>query len=583
MKNLIIMAVFLLLPHVIMTAQEHSQDEAIFNLPAYAGKYNSTSLGPNVFVFDPSMDIKEIQGVLDTIFARLTIRPSEFTNSRFAIMFKPGSYKLDVKLDYYMQVLGLGNAPGDVVIEGELRSNTTHGNSVLTNFWRSAENLTVIPPGNSKMVWGVSQAAPLRRIWVKGDLQLFDKGYASGGFLANSKVDGVITSGPQQQWFTRNSTIKEWVGGVWNMTFLGAEGAPEENWPEKPYTTIGQTPLAREKPWLVFENDEFVIRIPSMRKNCSGPDWLSDEQPEKTLRMDRIYIAHADTDNAKTLNEALKEGKSLLLTPGRYLLDESLRITQAGSVIMGTGFATLIPRKGNAAVEIDDVGGVIVCGLTVDAGPMYSEKLFVTGNPGSRKSHSGDPVFLYDIFFRVGGPAEGSAGTCMEINSSDVIVDHTWLWRADHGNGVGWNTNKGARGLIVNGDNVTIYGLFNEHFQEYQTIWNGNNGKVYFYQSEMPYDPPSVESWKHGDTFGYASYKVADSVKDHEAWGVGIYCYFRDAPIIVSNAIETPHGVEDNMHHLVIYWLNGNKGSMVKSIINGKGGGVSAGERKAVR
>lgn len=583
MKNPVIIAALLLLSHINMPAQDQVQGEATIILPVYSGKYNSTSLGPNVYVFDPSMDMAEIQALLDTIFASRTIHRSEFTDNRTAIMFKPGRYNLDVKLDYYMQVLGLGDSPEDVVIVGAVRSNTTHGNSVLTNFWRSAENLTVIPSDNSTMVWGVSQAAPLRRILVKGDLQLFDKGYASGGFLANSRIEGKITSGPQQQWFTRNSSIKEWVGGVWNMTFLGIDGAPQESWPEKPYTTIGQTPVIREKPWLLFANNDFVIRIPALRENTSGPDWLSEDKPVKTLGMNKIYIAHPEIDNSETLNAALKKGNSLLLTPGRYLLDTSLKVRKKGTLIMGTGLATLIPQRGNAALEIDDAGGVIVCGLTIDAGPVYSERLFAVGRPGSGKSHSGNPVFLYDIFFRVGGPAEGSAGTCLEINSNDVIVDHTWLWRADHGNGVGWDKNKGAHGLVVNGDNVIIYGLFNEHFQEYQTVWNGNNGKVYFYQSEMPYDPPSVESWKHGKAYGYASYKVSDNVKNHEAWGVGIYNYFRDAPIIVDNAIETPAGIEDKMHHVVIYWLNGNMESVVKSIINGKGGGVSAANRKAVR
>jgi hypothetical protein len=137
-----------------------------------------------------------------------------------------------------MQVLGLGESPEDVIINGAVRSNTTHGNSVLTNFWRSVENLTVIPEDNSTMVWGVSQAAPLRRVHIKGNLQLFDKGYASGGFLADSKIDGTITSGPQQQWFTRNSETGKWEGGNWNMMFVGVPGAPEENWPELPYTTM---------------------------------------------------------------------------------------------------------------------------------------------------------------------------------------------------------------------------------------------------------------------------------------------------------------------------------------------------------
>jgi hypothetical protein len=550
-------------------------------MPENIKKFNVPLLGENVFVFDPSMDMKEIQVVIDTVFTRQSARRSEFSRNRYALLFKPGKYNLDIKVDYYMQILGLGESPEDVIINGAVRSNTTHGNSVLTNFWRSVENLTVIPADNTTMVWGVSQAAPLRRVHIKGNLQLFDKGYASGGFLANSKVDGNITSGPQQQWFTRNSDIGKWDGGNWNMMFVGVNGAPAENWPELPYTTINETPSVREKPFLTFDGKVFYVKVPQLKQNSKGPDWVSGVKSEKTLSIDKFYIAKPGIDNAESMNSALKKGKHLLMTPGRYFLESSIKVTKPGTLVMGTGLATLIPENGNAAIEISDVDGVTVCGLTIDAGKAFSKELFVVGKPGSHKPHTANPAFLYDIFFRVGGPAEGSAGSCMVINSRDVCIDHIWLWRADHGNGVGWDKNRAANGIIVNGDNVTIYGLFNEHFQEYQTLWNGNNGRVYFYQSEMPYDPPAVDAWKHDGTYGYASYKVSDNVKNHEAWGIGIYNVFYDAPVIVDNAIETPANLEDKIHNKIIFWLNGNKESIVKSIINGKGGPVNASNRKA--
>jgi hypothetical protein len=105
---------------------------------------------------------------------------------------------------------------------------------------------------------------------------------------------------------------------------------------------------------------------------------------------------------------------------------------------------------------------------------------------------------------------------------------------------------------------------------------------MYFYQSEMPYDPPTVDSWKHGNVGGYASYKVSDNVKKHEAWGLGIYCVFYKAPVIVDNCIETPVALEKDIHHKITFWLNGNKESVMKSIINGKGGQVDVSTRKAV-
>jgi hypothetical protein len=76
---------------------------------------------------------------------------------------------------------------------------------------------------------------------------------------------------------------------------------------------------------------------------------------------------------------------------------------------------------------------------------------------------------------------------------------------------------------------------------------------------------------------------VSDKVKSHEAWGLGIYNVFYDAPVIVDNAIETPVSLEKNIHHTIIFWLNGNRESVVRSIINGNGGSIGVNNRKAMR
>ena len=110
----------------------------------------------------------------------------------------------------------------------------------------------------------------------------------------------------------------------------------------------------------------------------------------------------------------------------------------------------------------------------------------------------------------------------LRINSNDTIVDHTWIWRADHGSGAGWTSNLSANGLIVNGNNVTAYGLFVEHHQQFQVLWNGDNGRTYFYQSEIPYDPPDQGSYSSAPGVnGWDSYNAADTVTHHEAWAWG--------------------------------------------------------------
>ena len=144
----------------------------------------------------------------------------------------------------------------------------------------------------------------------------------------------------------------------------------------------------------------------------------------------------------------------------------------------------------------------------------------LNGRPPPQLGRPGDPNSLQDVFFRIGGATPGKADTGLVVNSDNVLLDNTWSWRADHGDGVGWTDNTADTGVIVNGDDVTAYGLFVEHYQKYNLIWNGENGRTIFFQNEMPYDPPNQAAWTHDGVNGYAAYKVADlRHKTHEAWG----------------------------------------------------------------
>ncbi len=221
-----------------------------------------------------------------------------------------------------------------------------------------------------------------------------------------------------------------------------------------------------------------------------------------------------------------------------------------------------------------DADGIIIAGLLFDAGPTTSPVLLQIGSNKSTVSHSKNPISLHDVFFRVGGAGAGSAVINLEINSNETIVDHTWIWRADHGAGVGWTSNTSANGLVVNGDNVIIYGLFVEHHQQFQVLWNGNAGRTYFYQSEIPYDPPDQPSFTSAPgTNGWASYKVADTVADHEAWGLGIYSVFRNPDVVLTRAIEVPASPNVRFHDMITVALG--KLGEIENVINNAGGSTS--------
>ena len=546
---------------------------------AMAADAKKPDFGDKVLIFNPSMSAADIQAQIDKVYA--IQQQSEFGPDRYALVFLPGKYNVDVPIGFYTEVIGLGATPDAVHIAGNVHADASRPRDNATcTFWRAAEGFSVTPTGDS-MQWAVSQAAPFRRMHILGDIVLHqNRGWASGGWMADSLIDGNVGSGTQQQWFSRNSEWGSWTGSNWNMVFVGIPNPPAGEWPTPPYTKVALTPIVREKPFLAVDtHGNYSVRVPSLRSNSAGITWHGGSTPGKSIPIDRFYIAHPGQDTAATINGQLDKGKNLIFAPGNYELTEPIHVTRANTVVMGLGFATLRPTNGTAALTTADADGIIVAGLLIDAGPVSSPVLLEVGPSASKAMHAKNPISLHDVFFRVGGAGPGRAVVNLLINSNDTIIDHTWIWRADHGSGVGWTTNPSANGLVVNGNNVTAYGLFVEHHQQYQVLWNGNAGRTYFYQSEIPYDPPDQASYTSGldakgeRINGWASYKVANTVSSHEAWGLGIYSVFRHPNVVLTRAIEVPTVPGVRFHHMITIALDNLGG--ISNVIDNVGGPTS--------
>ncbi|MEW2124244.1 discoidin domain-containing protein [Streptomyces sp. NPDC007259] len=528
-------------------------------------------LGPNVLVFDPSTP--NIQGKVDEIFKQQ--ESAQFGTGRYALLFKPGTYNnINAQIGFYTSIAGLGLKPDDTTFNGDVTVDAGWFNGNATqNFWRSAENLA-LNPVNGTDRWAVSQAAPFRRMHVKGGLNLAPNGYgwASGGYIADSKIDGQVGPYSQQQWYTRDSQIGSWGNGVWNMTFSGVEGAPAQSFPNPPYTTLDNTPVSREKPFLYLDGNDYKVFVPAKRTNARGVSWNGTPQGQ-SIPLSQFYVVKPGA-SAATINAAVQQGLHLLFTPGIYHVNQTINIDRANTVVLGLGLATIIPDNGVTALKVGDVDGVKLAGLLIDAGPQNSQVLVQVGPDGASASHAANPTSVQDVFVRVGGAGAGKATTGMVINSNDTIVDHTWLWRADHGEGIGWETNRADYGLQVNGDNVLATGLFVEHFNKYDVRWSGENGKTIFFQNEKAYDAPNQAAVQNGDIKGYAAYKVDDSVNTHEGWGLGSYCYFNvDPSIRQDHGFEAPVKAGVKFHDLLVVSLGGQ--GQYNHVINNTGSPTS--------
>ena len=548
--------------------------------------------GPNVYVIPSSFSPKDTQSLL----AHLS-QESQFSTNRYAVLFMPGTYgncnnPIVAREGYYEQIAGLGQTPDQVKITGgvyseQVATDANSGLSVLTtNFWRSQENMQITPasgPTNGVLDWGVSQGASFRRMRVVGDLWYANSKFegaqapcaeASGGFTSDTEVTGTSNYCSQQQWYTRNSALDQGFStDVWNFVFSGVTGnLPKASFPggsagDTSTTELAITPQSREKPYLYVDSSgNFNVFSPGLQTASAGTTWSSGGQgPGTSLPIGSFEIVVPEGESqgpgqldVGPINDALAAGKNVIITPGVYQLNGAIHITNPNTVVLGLGYATLVPQTGEPALLVDDVDGVQVAGLIIDAGPTNSGVLMEVGQPGVvNQRHADNPTSLNDVFFRIGGATQGSATISLQVDSGDVIMDNIWAWRADHGNSgtVGWNNNRAATGVLVNGSNVEALGLAVEHYQEYQTVWNGDNGTTIFYQSELPYDVPLQSAWTNngnslgvygqnivsGGGNGYPSYYVGRGVCSHLAYGLGVYSFFNQGVNIVDdNAIKFP-------------------------------------------
>lgn len=546
-----------------------------------------------VHVYSPSDDIRQIQEEFDEAYSRFNTFSYQFSDERFAALFLKGDYQdLNCPLGYYSTLQGLDKNPDNVSISSLYReSQGKPGPGATCNFWCGAENVLVM----KESTFAVSQATYLRRMHFRNNLNLDDGGYSSGGFIADSYFDKNIQNSTQQQWFTRNSEFRNWTKSDINMVFLGDKGNIPDNYPNPKNTIIEKTPVIKERPFIVFDEKEgYGIQIPDLRTDYTGVSWKEGGSTFRSI--DTFYVAHPNKDNSESLNKAIKEKKAVLFTPGIYSIDSPLIVEDENTMLLGFGMATLRSTSKNrkTIIDVKDKNDISISNLLLDAGGTLENMMKIEKDGNGKKDGY---IFLSDLFFRIGGVGKmtTSVDIALKIDANDVIGDNFWVWRADHGSGVGWegeDSNYARNGVVVDGNRVHLYGLMVEHFGEYQTIWNGDDGYMVFYQSETPYDNPTQDSWRREKTDreedqGYASYKVSEKANRHEAYGLGVY-YVHHAStdgkdIILDHAIEAEAKEGINLYHMAIanFMRSGNSG--IRHIINQYGkGNLGNGNKNSV-
>uniref|UniRef100_A0A7S4GL43 Uncharacterized protein n=1 Tax=Oxyrrhis marina TaxID=2969 RepID=A0A7S4GL43_OXYMA len=473
---------------------------------------------------------------------------AQFSSERHAILLKSGTYSnLEIGVGYYTAIYGVGATDKDVKFSSFFTLDGKVGGATQ-NFWRSVEGVTVTNPS---ITWACSQACPVRRSTIEGEFWLSEPGpphWSSGGYVSDLTVNGQVHVGTQQQFFFRNSEFGggvDYTTGGWNFVFVGVEGAPTSSTTDKKYmvSNAQSAPIIAEKPYLVEENGSWSIAVPEAQTNLVG------RAPAATRRiaMQDVFVARVG-DTAATITEGIRGKKALLFTPGTYGLSEVITIDQTGFVVLGIGFPTLVPVATNSALLIT-AEGAHVAGLLLEAGTPKD-----AGETRPLLRWSGPKGSLSDIFARVGSFSYETdfkasclvprADVHVQIDGSEVTVDNTWLWHADHDDCGGKSDDAfSGHGFLVTGSDVRVHGLKVEHTMKDLVSWQGERGEVYFFQSELPYDDPE---------FAGVGYHVAPEVQQHTAMGVGVYIV---GALTVATGVRVPPTA--SMTHVFAWCITG--------------------------
>ena len=528
----------------------------------------------DVKIFNPSNDIDDINSFIHEYYE--IARREEWYQKRLEILFMPGDYTgVVISNGYYTSIKGLGYYPDDVVVSKLETKNHPNTGNALINFWRSNENINV----KEDSVWAISQATSLRRMHFNKsltlsdfDLEEGDNGWSSGGFIANTRIDDIVNPGSQQQFLLRNTTFESFTHSNMNMVFEGTIGQlPEGEWLNNRTTYLENSLKIKEKPYLVFdENKGFGVVVPSLNTYQNG--YYFDHTDYDFISLNDFYIAHPDFDDDVSINNALSKYQHILFTPGIYKIKDTLKVRNDESIIMGMGYATLSSEENlGTLLEVESKDNTI-CSL------LFQNEKEINSFLHLKENNDNEETLLSDLFFRVGGQSKNntSVETGLIIDMDNVIIDHFWVWRADHGNNIGYFKNYAGNGVIINGDNIISHAMMIEHFYKYQLIYNGENGELVFYQSETPYDLPNQTYWMRSDhtgeaAFGYPSYKIGDNVINHKGYGIGIYyvntsgkyetCY---------TGLETPYNNGIDLYHISARYFGG-EGGFIYTINNIKG------------
>lgn len=467
-----------------------------------------------------------------------TTQLGEFTRVPESLVFN-NNINETLYLKYYQSIIGI-NQPfvKQILVEpiGENCSQIKTGPAGLDNFWRSIINVNC-PLANLS----ISQASPIRNC-LFGSLTLcagccaycggIDScDYTSGGFMANSIIQNDMSFGSQQQFLAKDCHFKgNVIGGAWNITLLNCKIDKAIGYTSGRYTQVNDQDFQRytypDITMSIQDGNVVISQIVVNKKLFTSDSIYIQDYPFKPDSQDIddknwIDITDLLDDTISTYNQY----NVIILVNGLYKITRNI---ECNKHIIGLGLPIIQLEK-----EIKFKQNCI-SSLIFDTYGQFTGTNLITYLY---------EVVSFDICIRHGG-FNNIKNIKISLNNScalnvgnDCYIEHLWCWKADHGADGNSFTNQenspADYGVIVDGVNVHICGLHVEHFDRENLIWNGDNGKLIFFQNEIPY---------YNKSFGDPVVRIYG--KNFVGYSMGIYCFLHGGYDVKTAIYITEHASE---------------------------------------
>ena len=167
--------------------------------------------------------------------------------------------------------------------------------------------------------------------------------YASGGFIADSALDGFVINGSQQQFLVRDSSIGGWSNGSGTRSSPACRARRAQSFPTPAVHDARHDARcrARSRSSTSTRAGSYSVFVPALQHNSSGTTWQDGQTPGRSIPIDELLrrepgrLARRRSTTRSRAARTCSSRRASTTSTGRS------RSSAPDTIVLGLGMATL--------------------------------------------------------------------------------------------------------------------------------------------------------------------------------------------------------------------------------------------------